>query len=323
VVSLRKVFPILVLLIARVTAALPIEIAHSCFAREMQTALLAARQAGDSILFLRQEAIDRYNQEGRAPDSTKADRVSNQLICEALHWAFPEDGYRSQEGFCSSTAKRYWIVDPLDGTSPFCEGKTTGFCVIIGLVDETGVPVLNVTHLPDYPVVGTSTVYFAVKGCGAYKIEGDGPAERLKVGPKDRMIPFASTQTSQITKIYKALGVQKEDFVKGVSCGLRICSLADPHAPANIYLTSCLPTTCGKKEPNARVSFTSTWDVTGIVVLQEAGGIAELIDPSDSIDWTNPNGMIYPQDGHHNILVATSDPKILDAIRNALSGVSE
>ena len=36
------------------------------------------------------------------------------------------------------------------------------------------------------------------------------------------------------------------------------------------------------------------------------------------IDWLNPKGVIYPQDGHQNVLVATNDPVIFDSVREAL-----
>ncbi len=304
--------------------SVPREIAHSPLVGEMEIALKAAKEAGVLLLSLRQEVINQTAKEGYVPDSTIADVVSNELIYEILHKAFPEDGYFSQEGILGRSppfenVRRYWLVDPLDGTTSFAEGKVTGFCIIITLVDESGVPVLNITHFPNYPKVDTTTTFFAVKGYGAFKQEGESAPQKLKSKVvADKIVSYSSTLTSMITKIYTKLGIFKEDLIKSVSCGQRIAFLADSDAKANLYLTSCLPTTCGKTSDKARISFTSTWDIGGIVILEEIGGTIMLVDSRDQIDWLNPQGIIYPQDGHQNVLVATSDPTIFDTVSKAL-----
>jgi|GEM_PF-3189657 len=298
----------------------PSEMIYSPLAGEVGVALRAAKAAGNILLFLRQEAMDQTAREGRVPHATRADIASNELIYEILHKSFPEDGYISQEGIPGGSptfknAKRYWLVDPLDGTTPFAEGKVTGFCVIITLVDESRVPVLNITHFPSYPTADTATTFFAVKGYGAFKQEGNNTPQKLIGGvTANKIVPYSSTPTSMITKIYTHLGIAKGDLMKSVSCGQRIAFLTDPDPQANLYLTSCLPTTCGKTANDARISFTCTWDIGGIVILEEIGGVIKLLDPQDQIDWLNPKGVIYPQDGHQNVLVATNDPVIFDRV---------
>jgi 3'-phosphoadenosine 5'-phosphosulfate (PAPS) 3'-phosphatase len=284
----------------------PEEMAYSPLAGEMAIALKAAKEAGNLLLSLRQEVIDQTAMEGRVPDSTT------------------EDGYFSQEGIPGKgptfeNAKRYWLVDPLDGTTSYAEGKVTGFCIIITLVDESGVPVLNATHFPSYPRLDTTTTFFALKGYGAFKQEGENAPKKLTSKmTADKIVSYSSTWTSLITKFYTQVGILKEDLVKSASCGQRIALLADPDTKANLYLTSCLPTTCGKIAENARISFTNTWDIGGIVILEEIGGVIKLIDPRDQIEWLNPHGVIYPHDGHENVLVATSSPSIFDVVSQAL-----
>jgi 3'-phosphoadenosine 5'-phosphosulfate (PAPS) 3'-phosphatase len=302
----------------------PEEMAYSSLAGEMAIALKAAKEAGTLLLSLRQEVMDQTAMEGRVPDSTTADIGSNELIYGILHKAFPEDGYFSQEGIPGKgptfeNAKRYWLVDPLDGTTSYAEGKVTGFCIIITLVDESGVPVLNATHFPSYPRLDTTTTFFALKGYGAFKQEGENAPKKLTSKmTADKIVSYSSTWTSLITKFYTQVGILKEDLVKSASCGQRIALLADSDTKANLYLTSCLPTTCGKIAENARISFTNTWDIGGIVILEEIGGVIKLIDPRDQIEWLNPHGVIYPHDGHENVLVATSDPSIFDVVSQAL-----
>ena len=66
---------------------------------------------------------------------TNADLLSNSLIVTELHKLFPTDGIYSEEikpeaGL--SSMRRAWIIDPLDGTSLFIEGKKD-FAVLMAL----------------------------------------------------------------------------------------------------------------------------------------------------------------------------------------------
>ena len=56
----------------------------------------------------------------------------------------------------------FWVVDPIDGTLPFCEGKP-GYSVSIALVCRNGVPMIGAVF---DPVSGK--LYSAAKGLGAF-----------------------------------------------------------------------------------------------------------------------------------------------------------
>jgi myo-inositol-1(or 4)-monophosphatase len=65
-----------------------------------------------------------------------ADMASNDVLTKALHTLYPQDFVFSEEVACEPeivyASKRTWIIDPLDGTSAFLEGRDD-FSVLVGL----------------------------------------------------------------------------------------------------------------------------------------------------------------------------------------------
>jgi len=118
------------------------------FTRELAVAVDAARAAGAIV---RRWYEGNYTVRDKAHDSpvTEADLEANQCIHAAIHAAFPDDGWLSEETRDSAERldkTRVWIIDPLDGTKEFIN-HIPEFCVCIGLV-EHGVPVLGVEYNP-------------------------------------------------------------------------------------------------------------------------------------------------------------------------------
>lgn len=80
-----------------------------------------AREAGRMLLALRAEG--RF--EGKALGA-EADRIANAYLCDALRRERPLDALLSEEEKDSAarlSAGRCWIVDPLDGTREYGEGR--------------------------------------------------------------------------------------------------------------------------------------------------------------------------------------------------------
>jgi len=118
---------------------------------------LAARiagRAGALLLAVRADAGDDTGDLG-----PEGDRQSHQLITQQLHEARPADAVLSEEAVQAVVAsdhgdRRVWIVDPLDGTREFSEGRSD-FAVHVALV-EKGVPTVGAVALPaDHLVLGT------------------------------------------------------------------------------------------------------------------------------------------------------------------------
>lgn len=131
-----------------------------------------AEEAADLILpYWRTDlAVDRKADESPV---TEADRRAEALILERLARHFPKipviSEEAAEEGGAPDTApKRFFLVDPLDGTKGFVRGAES-FTVNIGLIDK-GAPVAGAVAAP-----ATGQLWFT----------GDGGAFRRKAGSSD------------------------------------------------------------------------------------------------------------------------------------------
>src|SRR5262249_15383048 len=136
-------------------------------------------------------------------------------------------------------AERTWVVDALDGSVAYSSGDSDAYGIHIALIDHaTGDPVLGVNYYPHL-----DTTYFAIKGHGAFKKEGNHPAEKLQISSHlEKIKAYRSIQTPLIQAIYETF--EDVSFSTCWSCGLRICSQTD--TANNLYITSGNNTQCGK-----------------------------------------------------------------------------
>ncbi len=76
-----------------------------------------------------------------------ADRNVEELIRSRTGEAFPADGFLGEEyGLTGGDSGYIWVVDPIDGTSPFVHGMPN-WCVSIAVLHK-GEPVVGVIHVP-------------------------------------------------------------------------------------------------------------------------------------------------------------------------------
>jgi len=93
---------------------------------------------------------------------TEADRMSENLIMEAISRRFPDHGILSEESpAVTGAGKMRWIVDPLDGTTNYAHGYPV-FCVSIALEIEDKI-FLGVIYDPM-----RDDMFVAVRGEGAF-----------------------------------------------------------------------------------------------------------------------------------------------------------
>jgi 3'(2'), 5'-bisphosphate nucleotidase len=99
---------------------------------------------------------------------TEADLRAHRLIDAALAALPPRLPVLSEESAEvvawkeRSTWRRYWLVDPLDGTKEFV-ARNGEFTVNIALIED-GRPVLGVVHIPV-----SDTTYSGIPGLGAWR----------------------------------------------------------------------------------------------------------------------------------------------------------
>lgn len=115
-----------------------------------------ADRAGAALLALREELSARGADERTIKD--EGDRVSHELLMAALHDARPDDAVLSEEARADEIADtarldapRVWIIDPLDGTREYGEGRSD-WAVHVALV-EGGVPTAGAVALPGLGLV--------------------------------------------------------------------------------------------------------------------------------------------------------------------------
>lgn len=115
----------------------------------------AVRHAGDVLLSLWPGRLGGHEQlraESKADGSlvTQADLLSNEVLITALKGLFPHDAILSEESpFIADElqrSRRTWIIDPLDGTRSFVEGRDD-FSVLVALCENYN-PVYGVMLFP-------------------------------------------------------------------------------------------------------------------------------------------------------------------------------
>jgi myo-inositol-1(or 4)-monophosphatase len=99
------------------------------------------------------------------PVST-ADYLSNSALTEGLQRLFPNDSILSEESIFDveklRQSTRTWVIDPLDGTSAFLEGRDD-FSILVALSQGTR-PTLGIQYFP-----ARDELLLSEKGRGAYQ----------------------------------------------------------------------------------------------------------------------------------------------------------
>jgi myo-inositol-1(or 4)-monophosphatase len=122
----------------------------------------AVREAGALALSMFGTSVKTWTK-GHGSPVTAADMAVNDLLLEQLTAAAPGVAWLSEESAddeARRTARRVWIVDPIDGTRAYIAGRTD-WSVSAALVED-GRPVLAALFAPAEPAF-----YAAVAGRGA------------------------------------------------------------------------------------------------------------------------------------------------------------
>jgi myo-inositol-1(or 4)-monophosphatase len=140
---------------------------------DLDLARAAVLAAGEAVLgYFRTDLDVRFKQVDQPV--TAADLAADRILHDLLLAQRPEYGWLSEESAASPDRlqrRRLWVVDPIDGTNSFVEGRPE-FVVSVGLV-EGGAPLLGVLLNPV-----TGEMYHALRGGGAHR---DG--RRVAVAP--------------------------------------------------------------------------------------------------------------------------------------------
>jgi 3'(2'), 5'-bisphosphate nucleotidase len=212
-----------------------------------------AHAAGEAILEIYRGRFEVEYKDDRSP-LTAADLAAHRILVAGLSTLSPALPVLSEESaatvpFAERRAwRRYWLVDPLDGTREFVK-RNDEFTVNIALVED-GEPVLGILHAP-----ALGEMAWAVRGEGACLDAGDG-ARRLH-GRRSPDVPVVAVSRSHVNPstqvLLDAIG---EHGTLSAGSALKFIRIAQ-----------------GQVDLYPRLGPTSEWDTAaGHCLLDETGG---------------------------------------------------
>jgi len=221
-----------------------------------------AREAGKIILKHYQSPdLTVAHKEDQSP-LTIADQESDQWIRTKLSQLTPSIPILSEESPIPpyeerKSWKKFWLVDPLDGTREFLK-RNGEFTVNIALIEE-GEPTLGVIFAP----VPTH-LYFGEKGAGAWKQVGEETPHRIFFQKADPSQPLTvAVSRSHISPREEAF-LQRLSIRETLRIGssLKFCLLAE-----------------GKAQVYPRNGPTMEWDVAAGDCLYRAAAKGDYVSP--------------------------------------------
>ena len=220
--------------------------------------------AGVEIIKIYKKKVTKKYKSDNTP-VTNADIRANDIICKGLKLHFPEISIVSEEQVKKGkAAKKFWLVDPLDGTKEFLKGNGE-FTVNIGLI-ENKKPVFGIIYMP------TKNKLYFTKDKKSYfsKLSKKGQLtniRKIKVKKRNKNIVILSRShslaKSEIEKAKKMI-FRRFNANKIIRSGssIKLCYIA--HGIANVY---------------PRFGTTMEWDTAaGDAILRFAGGRIRTLD---------------------------------------------
>ena len=212
-----------------------------------------AHEAGRRILDVYERGFTVEHKEDRSP-LTEADRAAHEIITSQLQALTPDIPVLSEESAAVDYAtragwKRFWLVDPLDGTKEFIN-RNGEFTVNIALI-EGNRPVLGVVYVP-VPAL----TYYACAGQGAHKQKGECAIQPVRVrrfdGGKPMVVASRSHAGPETEAFLRNIG---EHDVVSMGSALKLCLVAE--GVADVY---------------PRLGPTMEWDTAAAQCVVEAAG---------------------------------------------------
>jgi len=255
------------------------------YARELEVAIDAARQAGTIVLGYYEGEFE-VREKSHDNPVTAADLEADECIKRILLGAFPNDGWLSEETADSGDRlerSRAWVVDPLDGTKEFTQ-HIPEFCICIALV-EHGKPVVGVSFNP-----AADRMYAASRGRGT---TCNGEPVRASTQSTLRDAEVLASRSEDKRGEWDPFKDRVRVLLTG-SVAFKLAELSRGEGDATFTLTP-------KNE----------WDIcSGTILLEEAGGTATGLDGKPLV-FNQPSplrdGMIATNGVLHDAIVAMID----------------
>jgi 3'(2'), 5'-bisphosphate nucleotidase len=243
--------------------------------RYLDAVVHIARDAGERILTVYRREFQ-VLAKGDGSPLTEADQAAHAAIAAALVALVPSLPLLSEESIETEYAsradwKRFWLVDPLDGTKEFVS-RNGEFTVNIALI-EHGAPVLGVVHVPV-----TNVTYLGCRGLGAFRRDGAAPRRPIRARASDNQAPLrvvaSRSHADPALRAYIAqLGAHE---LVSMGSSLKFCLIAE--GAADVY---------------PRLGPTMEWDTAAAqCVLEAAGG--RVVGPDNQPLRYNKPSLLNP-----------------------------
>ncbi len=237
-----------------------------------------AREAGRATMAYYDGADAEVREKADRSPVTLADEVAHGILVEGLRRLDPGTPVVSEESEIPPFEvrrgwRRFWLVDPLDGTKEFIKRRAE-FTVNVALVQD-GEPVFGVVLAP-----ALDLLYWAEKGGGAWREEQGGAPERIHSsaaapGTPLTVVESLSHPSAELEEYLKTIPVARR--VKAGS-SLKFCWVAE-----------------GRADVYPRLGPTMEWDVAaGDCVFRQSGRDGERPSPLtyNKPDLRNPSFVI-------------------------------
>jgi 3'(2'), 5'-bisphosphate nucleotidase len=247
-------------------------------AAELRSAVAGlAREAGRATMTYYNGALDAREKADHSP-VTRADEEAHTILFEGLQRLDPATPIVSEEAETAPFEvrrgwRRFWLVDPLDGTKEFIKRRAE-FTVNVALIED-GEPVLGVVLAP-----ALELLYWAVKGGGAWREMGTEPAERI------HSHPAAPGTALTVVESLSHPAPELEEYLQTISVARRV--------KAGSSLKFCWVAE-GRADIYPRLGPTMEWDVAaGDCIYRQSGLDGERASPLtyNKPDLRNPGFVI-------------------------------
>ncbi|MFD1913923.1 inositol monophosphatase family protein [Halodurantibacterium flavum] len=214
-----------------------------------------AAEAGQRALsfFRNREALVIETKASPQDIVSRADREVEDMIRARIGASFPQDAILGEEAGASAGSSGFtWVIDPIDGTSPFLAGLPH-WCVAIAVVHEAE----TVAGVIDVPMAGEQ--FHSLRGGGAW-VNETRLSVRADATVRNSMVAIGAshrTDPAHITGIIQRLMAAGGIFYRNGSGALMLASVAAGRLG-------------GYYEPHMH-----PWDcLAALLMIEEAGGRA-------------------------------------------------
>ncbi len=233
----------------------------------IETLYEVVQEAGRRILTYFEHPISVVHKADASP-LTEADRASHTWLVERLTALFPDIPVLSEESPPETyterfTWRRFWLIDPLDGTKEFIK-RTGEFTVNVALIEDR-VPVAGIVYVP---VMGRA--YVAERGKGAFRLDDEHmyPIRTRPAGDTVRVVASKDHQGPLVCQVLERIPGAE---IKHMGSSLKFCLVAE--GEADLYI---------------RDTPTMEWDTAAAQCVVEVAGGQVLTLEGEPLQYNKP-----------------------------------